>query len=191
MTNLPGISTRKVEKLAAMGIESVRDMPDDVPLSERQRRACTCMQKGIPYYGPGLGDQLKTLRYPLCFMDLIREISSLPKQKAAKRTNGVLVEGETTGHAHRVEVLDAAEVLEISSGLYLRVGMEGVRIMHEEHNLITLPAGSGRLGRSERSGRSTSLRNLVCSGGVEMVGVRILVAGNDLFRGETATKTRC
>ncbi len=78
VTYLPGISTRKVEKLAAMRIESVHDMPDDFRLSERQRRACTCMQRGIPYYGEGLGDQLKTLRYPLYFMDFETVSRALP-----------------------------------------------------------------------------------------------------------------
>jgi hypothetical protein len=74
---------------------------------------------------------------------LIRRIDSLPKKKAVKRNSGLLVEGETTGHAHRIaEVeLEHAEVLEIGEMLYLRVGKEGVRIVHEEHDTITLPPG--------------------------------------------------
>ncbi len=73
---------------------------------------------------------------------LIRQIVSLPKQKAVRQTSGVLAEGETTGHAHRVENMTATEVFEIGNGLYLRVGEEGVRIVHEEHAPITLPAGN-------------------------------------------------
>jgi hypothetical protein len=72
---------------------------------------------------------------------LIRRISSLPTQKAASRANGVLAYGEVTGHAHRVEDLTHAEVLEVGDGLYLRVGDAGVRIVHEEHAPITLPRG--------------------------------------------------
>src|SRR5208282_1913896 len=73
---------------------------------------------------------------------LIRRIQSLPKQTAQPRLNGILAYGEVTGHAHKVEDMTRAEVLEIESGLYMRVGEEGVRIVHEEHAPITLPPGN-------------------------------------------------
>jgi hypothetical protein len=73
---------------------------------------------------------------------LIRRISSLPTQKAALRANGILAYGEITGHAHKIEDLARAEVLEVGEGLFLRVGDEGVRIVHEEHAPINLPAGN-------------------------------------------------
>src|SRR5579864_1405536 len=44
---------------------------------------------------------------------LIRRIASLPKQKAQPRLTGILAYGEVTGHAHRIEDLAQAEVLEI------------------------------------------------------------------------------
>ena len=73
---------------------------------------------------------------------LIRRIPSLPKQKAQPRLNGILAYGEVTGHAHKVETLEHTEVLEIADKLYLRVGEEGVRIVHEEHAPVSLPAGN-------------------------------------------------
>jgi len=73
---------------------------------------------------------------------LIRRIASLPKQKAQPRLTGILAYGEVTGHAHRVETLERAELLEIEGGLYLCVGEEGVRIVHEEHAPVSLPAGN-------------------------------------------------
>jgi hypothetical protein len=73
---------------------------------------------------------------------LLRRINSLPKQKRVKRASGHILEGETTGHVHRVEDLSQAEVLEIGDGLFLQVGEEGVRIIHEEHNPISLPPGN-------------------------------------------------
>lgn len=73
---------------------------------------------------------------------LIRRIKTLPAPKGKQRKSGVLAEGEVTGHAHRVEDLTSAEVLEIENGLYLRVGEEGVRIVHEEHAPITLAPGN-------------------------------------------------
>lgn len=73
---------------------------------------------------------------------LIRRISGMPAQKAAPRANGILAYGEITGHAHKVEDLTRAEVLEVGEGLYMRVCEEGVRIVHEEHAPITLPGGN-------------------------------------------------
>jgi hypothetical protein len=73
---------------------------------------------------------------------LIRRIQSLPKQMAQPRLTGILAYGEVTGHAHKIENLAHAEVLEIERGLYLRVGDEGVRVVHEEHAPITLPPGN-------------------------------------------------
>jgi hypothetical protein len=73
---------------------------------------------------------------------LIRRIPSLPKQKAQPQLSGILAYGEVTGHAHRIENLECAEVLEIGNGRFLRVGEEGVRIIHEEHAPVTLPAGT-------------------------------------------------
>ena len=78
---------------------------------------------------------------------LIRRVSALPSKKSTKRENGVLVEGEVTGHAHRLDDLAAAEVLEIENGLYLRVGESGVRIVHEEHAPITLTPGNYQVSR--------------------------------------------
>lgn len=73
---------------------------------------------------------------------LIRRIHSLPKQKAVRRENGILAYGEVTGHAHKVADPETAEVLEVGEGLYLRASGDGVRIIHEEHGSITLPAGN-------------------------------------------------
>lgn len=65
-------------------------------------------------------------------------IAQLPNLILAPRPNGVLAEGEATGHKHRVETLADAEVLECGFGLYVKVGPNGARIVHEEHGPVTL-----------------------------------------------------
>jgi hypothetical protein len=72
---------------------------------------------------------------------LIKRIKAVP-QNTAKRESGILAFGEVTGHCHKVENLDQAEVLEVGTDLYLRVSEDGVRIVHDEHNPINLPAGN-------------------------------------------------
>lgn len=73
---------------------------------------------------------------------LFKEISSIPNGDWKKRKTGHILEGEATGHIHRVADLEAGEVLECGEGLCLTVTAEGgVAIVHEEHDTLTLPAG--------------------------------------------------
>lgn len=72
---------------------------------------------------------------------LIRRVSALPEGEAKKRENGVIAYGEVTGHSHAVDV-ERAEVLEIERGVFLRVGPEGVSLVHQEHAPIFLPEGN-------------------------------------------------
>lgn len=66
---LPSISATKVNQLAGKGITSIRGIPADFPLSERQRRACHCVQTQTAYYGKALNEVFGKLIYPLFFMD--------------------------------------------------------------------------------------------------------------------------
>lgn len=57
----------------------------------------------------------------------------------SKRKDGVIQEGEATGHHHKLAVLEDAEVFRPSWGDSLvRVGPNGVSIVHEEHATVTL-----------------------------------------------------
>ena len=66
---------------------------------------------------------------------------------AKLREGGLLVEGEITGHSHRVEVPSTAEVRELDGQLYIKVVAKIARIVHEEHKPIELPFGLYRIWR--------------------------------------------
>jgi hypothetical protein len=76
---LPRIQASAVEELLEMGIESIRDIPDDFLLNERQRRASTCVQTGEPWFSTDLGEELGALKYPLCFMDFETINPAIPR----------------------------------------------------------------------------------------------------------------
>jgi predicted RecB family nuclease len=76
---LPRLHASAAEELEEMGVESISDIPDDFPLSERQRRACTSVQTGEPWFGAELGKELASLRYPLCFMDFETVNPAIPR----------------------------------------------------------------------------------------------------------------
>jgi hypothetical protein len=62
-----------------MGVNSIRDIPDDFPLNNRQRHAATCVQKGEAWFSPELGNELATLKYPLYFMDFETVNPAIPR----------------------------------------------------------------------------------------------------------------
>jgi len=76
---LPRIHARAVEELEEIGVESIRDIPEDFVLTERQRRACTSVQTGEPWFSAELGKELESLKYPLYFMDFETVNPAIPR----------------------------------------------------------------------------------------------------------------
>ncbi len=58
--------------------------------------------------------------------------------KLEAKADGMIAKGEATGHHHRIATLEDAEVFETGSGMFVRVGSNGVSIVHEEHAPVTL-----------------------------------------------------
>src|SRR5208337_709857 len=76
---LPRLHASAAEELDEMGVESIFDIPADFPLSERQRRGCTSVQSGQPWFSPELGKELESLKYPLYFMDFETVNPAIPR----------------------------------------------------------------------------------------------------------------
>jgi hypothetical protein len=74
----------------------------------------------------------------------IAAVAAIPAE-ADRLKHGILVEGEATGHSHRVEDLGTAQVFQGRGELYLRVVGDAARIIHQEHGTITLPRGTYRV----------------------------------------------
>jgi predicted RecB family nuclease len=76
---LPRLHANAVDELDAMGVNSIRDIPDDFELSKIQRRAATCVQTGKPWFSPDLRDVLGELTYPLYFADFETVNPAIPR----------------------------------------------------------------------------------------------------------------
>lgn len=79
----------------------------------------------------------------------IEQVSCIPKEAGKAERNGVLAEGEHTGHSHRVQPIGKAKVetYELGQRLFLRIMAGDCRVIHEEHGPITVPAGDYEVGR--------------------------------------------
>jgi hypothetical protein len=62
-----------------------------------------------------------------------------------RRPGWVLVEGEETGHGHRLDRSGAAERLDRGETLYLRVLAETATVIDQQHRPIILPRGLYRV----------------------------------------------
>ncbi len=70
------------------------------------------------------------------------DLREYQRERMKRDETGTIMLGESTGHAHRVAELAEAEVLKIDgfreSEIYVRVGPNGVSIIHEEHKTVQL-----------------------------------------------------
>lgn len=76
---------------------------------------------------------------------LIFKTDEMPKD-AKLLEHKTLMEGELTGHAHRISK-GLAELFENGTTKYLKVLSEEAVLTHEEHNQIVLPKGIYKIGR--------------------------------------------
>ena len=77
---LPRLHASAAKELEEMGIESIRDIPDDFDLTEIQRRAATSVQTGDPWYDSvALKAELATLRYPIYYLDFESVNPAIPR----------------------------------------------------------------------------------------------------------------
>ena len=76
---LPRLHASAEDQLDQMGVESIRDVPDDFELTEIQRRAATCVQTEEPWFNPELGNALESLRFPLYFADFESVNPAVPR----------------------------------------------------------------------------------------------------------------
>lgn len=91
---------------------------------------------------------------------LFVQVASIPKGDWKKRKTGHILEGEATGHIHRIADLEAAEVLECGEGLCLTVTAEGgVAIVHDDHASLTLHPGIYEVTR-QREYSPEAIRNV-------------------------------
>lgn len=92
---------------------------------------------------------------------LFKEVKKIP-EGGKVRKSGHILEGEATGHIHKIAPtqLAEAEVLECGEGLFMSVSAEGgVLIVHEDHKTLELPPGNYEIVR-QREYSPEEIRNV-------------------------------
>lgn len=76
---LPGMTSGKAEQLIAKGINSALEIPPDYDLTERQQRACQCIQNRRTHISKDLRGALNKMVYPLFFADFESISPAIPR----------------------------------------------------------------------------------------------------------------
>jgi predicted RecB family nuclease len=76
---LTGIREDRLNELAALGVEDIRDIPKSFPLTELQERIRTCVLAREEYIAPELIDELADVEYPLHFLDFETVSPAIPR----------------------------------------------------------------------------------------------------------------
>ena len=79
--------------------------------------------------------------------DVIFERVETADGKRAEVKNGVLVDGEVTGHAHRVKDYKGVVFYKDDKGNIWVENKQKAQVTHEEHGTITLEPGIWKVGR--------------------------------------------
>lgn len=81
---LPRVGAGALASLAAMGVESVADIPLDFPLSEVQHRARRAMLEGGAVVEDGVRDELAGLGWPRWYMDFETSNPPVPRHRGMR-----------------------------------------------------------------------------------------------------------
>ena len=81
---LTGIREDRLNELAALGIEDIRNIPKTFPLTELQERIRTCVVSREEYVASELVDELTHLEYPVHFLDFETVSPAIPRYPATR-----------------------------------------------------------------------------------------------------------
>jgi predicted RecB family nuclease len=76
---LSGISQERLDELAEMNIEDIRDIPASFPLTSLQTRIRDAVLGGTEYLAPELGNELRDVQYPVHFLDFETMGPAIPR----------------------------------------------------------------------------------------------------------------
>jgi hypothetical protein len=76
---LAGISQRRLNELTALGIRDIREVPDAFPLTAIQDRIRASVKGQKEYLSPELGKELKSVEYPVHFIDFETVNPAIPR----------------------------------------------------------------------------------------------------------------
>jgi len=76
--DLPRLSQSKFDKLKALGITSIENIPNNFPLTDTQLRITKCVKSQKPFIGEGLKRALENINSPYYYLDFETVMTAFP-----------------------------------------------------------------------------------------------------------------
>ncbi len=108
VSELPRLHPSAKEKLAAMGVAAIHEVPDSFKLNDMQRRVVQVVRSGRPWSSGKLGKLLKELPGPVHYLDFETFMPAIPRFAGTRPYDQIPfqwsmhVESSAKGHSHRM-----------------------------------------------------------------------------------------
>lgn len=130
---LSGITQKKLNDLAAMGVEDIRDIPVSFSLSAVQERIRSCVIHNQDYTSPDMRDELMDMEYPVHFLDFETIGLAVPRYAGTRPyqtipfqwSDHILFENGTMEHREYLCQKDKDPREELTQTLLQALGNEG------------------------------------------------------------------
>jgi hypothetical protein len=158
--NLSGIGQKKLDELAALGVEDISDIPKDFSLTALQARIRECVAEGKEHVDPELAGELRDVEFPIHFLDFETTGSAIPRYAGTRPyqtipfqwSDNVLYEDGTVEHREFLHDEDTDPREEFCRTLMETLGVTGSVFIYTtyEVGVMTsladdLPQYAGRL----------------------------------------------
>jgi len=141
--NLSGIGQNKLDELAALGVEDIRDVPDSFPLTALHQRIKACVSDQKEYVAPELAEELRQVEYPIHFLDfetigpgIPRYANTRPYQTIPFQwSDHILFEDGRIEHREYLHDEDTDPREQVARTLLETLGDEGTIFMYTSYEL--------------------------------------------------------
>ncbi len=136
--NLSGITQRKLDDLAAMGIKDIRDIPPSFSLSAIQDRIKSCVICNQEHISSSLKEELLSFEYPIHFLDFETIGTAIPRYAGTRPyqtiplqwSDHILSEDGITTHREYLCLEDKDPRKEFAQTLLVALGKEGTIVTY-------------------------------------------------------------
>jgi len=141
--NLSGISQNKLDDLAALGVEAIRDVPASFPLTALHQRIKACVSDQEEYVAPELAEELRQVEYPIHFLDFETIGPGIPRYANTKPyqtipfqwSDHVLFENGKLDHREYLHEEDTDPREQVARTLLETLGDKGTIFMYTSYEL--------------------------------------------------------
>ncbi len=136
-----GITQKRIDELAEVKIEDIRDIPGSFPLTKVQERIRDCVVNNEDYTAPELATELSDVEYPVHFLDFETVSPAIPRYASTRPyqalpfqwSDHILYQDQTVEHRQYLCLEDKDPREEFSRTLLEALGNQGTIFVYTNY----------------------------------------------------------